>query len=293
MSEKNSKSKTALITILASLVVLSTATASLMTGCGDNSEATEDEVVVGTSIVSKTIEGTYYVIDDEGSTIVVENGTDAEGNIIVQNGTDPSGKKIKVENGTDPSGNKVIEIGKKSSDSKSQKSEPSEVKEDSKGDSDNNQSSKSEQKDESSQGKSDKDNDNNDPLKIDGKSFAVGDTVTCVYELSSPEKLENFQAKVVYDGNYLSVEDAYLEGQAEMGSILNYDLKDEIRFNGSYINGYNFGKYHGFLTVKYRVKSGGSYTPKFVWEVATGVSGKAYVADDEATGGLDLTCDYS
>lgn len=301
MENKSHKSRSVLITLIASLVVISAASASLMTGCQSSDSSTPDEAEVGTSIVTKTIEGTYYVLDDEGSTVIVENGTDAEGNVVIQNGTDPSGKKVTVENGTDPQGRKVIEIGKTSSGSNS-----SEPNENSKTDSDKS-SSKSDSKSESSQ-KSDKEQssqsskDNNRSDNIDSSSalvvgnqkYAVGDTVTCVYSVKIPEKIEDFQAKITYDGDYLSVEDAYLSDNADKGStVLNYELKDEIRFNGVFLKGYNFTDEAAFITVEFKVKDTGEHTPTFVWECASGVSGKAYVEDNEMINGMEMTVDYS
>ena len=85
MNNKNKKSKSVLIAVLASLVIVTTASASLMSGCGNNDSTPDEASVVGTSVVSKVIEGTYSIIDNNGTTVVVENGTDADGNIYVQN----------------------------------------------------------------------------------------------------------------------------------------------------------------------------------------------------------------
>lgn len=299
MENKSHKSRSVLITLIASLVVISAASASLMTGCGENNGSTSDEAEVGTSIVTKTIEGTYYVYDDEGSTIVVENGTDANGNVVVQNGTDPSGKKVTVENGTDPQGRKVIEIGKTDSSSKSNSSEPNESsktdsdKTDKK--SDSNQKSDKDKNSQSSKDNNRSDNvDSSSALVVGNQKYAVGDTVTCVYSIKIPEKIEDFQAKITYDGDYLSVEDAYLSDYADKGStVLNYELKDEIRFNGVFLKGYNFTDKTEFITVEFKVKSKGEHTPTFIWECASGLSGKAYVQNNEMANGMEMTADYS
>ena len=128
---------------------------------------------------------------------------------------------------------------------------------------------------------------------LDGNKFAVGDTVTCVYKLTSPEKLENYQAEISYDTKYLSVKSAYLDGSADSGGLLNYNLNGKIKFNGSNISkGYNYTKEDNFVVVNYEIKATGSTTPTFTWIVATGVSGKAYVKDNKATGGLKIAKEY-
>ena len=114
-----------------------------------------------------------------------------------------------------------------------------------------------------------------------------------MYKLTSPEKLENYQAEISYDTKYLSVKSAYLDGSADSGGLLNYNLNGKIKFNGSNISkGYNYTKEDNFVVVNYEIKATGSTTPTFTWIVATGVSGKAYVKDNKATGGLKITKEY-
>ena len=304
MNNNKKKSKNVLIAVLASLVIVTTASASLMSGCGNNDSTSDEASAVGTSVVSKVIEGTYSIIDNNGTTVVVENGTDADGNIYVQNGTDANGNEVKVENGTTPNGNKVIEIGKSSGSAKTERSENSESDEQKQNDksnsdksSSNSDTNKNDSNDSDKSSKGDNDDkkpDGSSSLSIGGKSFSVGDTITCVYDLSAPEKLENYQANILDDSKYLEATDAVLEGSAASGSIINYKLDGEIKFNGSYpFKGYNYTKGGKFLTVTYKVKAAGSTTPEFEWVVATGISGKAYVSDGKATGGIKIEPSYS
>lgn len=223
MNNKNKKSKSVLIAVLASLVIVTTASASLMSGCGNNDSTADEAEVIGTSVVSKVINGTYSIIDNNGTTVVVENGTDADGNIYVQNGTDVNGNEVKVENGTTPNGNKVIDLGKSSGSAKAERSENSEADEQNQNDKSNSDKSSSnsdtknndsDSSDNSSKGdNNEKKSDGSSSLSIDGKSFSVGDSITCVYDLTAPEKLENYQANILYDSNYLEATDAVLEAQ--------------------------------------------------------------------------------
>lgn len=299
----NKNKRYTLIAVLASLIIITTASASLMSGCGNNDSTPDEASVVGTSVVSKVIEGTYNIIDNNGTTVVVENGTDADGNIYVQNGTDVNGNEVKVENGTTPNGNKVIDIGKSSGSTKTERSENSEAdeqKQNSNSESDKSSSNSDTKKDdsdnagESSKGNNNKKFNSSSSLSIGGKSFSVGDTITCVYDLTAPEKLENYQANILYDSKYLEATDAVLEGSAASGSIINYKLDGEIKFNGSYpFKGYDYTNGGKFLTVTYKVKAAGSTSTEFEWVVATGVSSKAYVSDGKATGGMKIEASYS
>ncbi|MGN1433369.1 MAG: cohesin domain-containing protein, partial [Ruminococcus sp.] len=129
---------------------------------------------------------------------------------------------------------------------------------------------------------------------LDGNKFAVGDTVTCVYKLYAPEVLENYQGYISYDTKYLSVKSAKLDGPAKSSGFLNYNLNGKIKFNGSNIStGYDYTNTGSFIVVNYEIKAAGSTTPKFVWEVATGESEKAYVENNKAVNGLKLTKEYS
>ncbi len=304
------KKRSILISALAALIIVSTASASLMAGCGDNSaSADEASVVVETKVIEKTINGSYY-IDDEGNTIAVEQGTDAKGNIVVQDGTNASGNEVTVENGTDPQGNKVIEIKTDSSGNYViEKSENDVNKENSSQSSNSNsgdssksseQSSKSESsqssKTESKSDNTSKSGDSASTLTIGGSSFSVGDTITCVYELTLSEAFENYQATIYYDSDYLTVENAEMTGAAESGSLLNYaNLNNQIKFNGIKLNpGYNYKNGGEFMIVTYKVKASGSTSPKFEWEVLTGISEKAYVDNDGSVSSeIKLTETYS
>lgn len=283
------KSKHLLTVALASLVVVSTLSASIMAGCGeDSSETTETIAVTGTSVVTNVIEETYY--------------TDAEGNVVTE--TNEAGDSSNADNENSGSGDSSENKSSESSnsDSKTSSSKTSGSKDKS------NNSEKSESANSSSNSSSNSGSNNNSgssnssssnssykkkSLTIGNKNFSVGDTVTCVYKLTSPENLENFQAIIKYDSDYLKVKSAQMSGPAESGSVINPNLTEQIKFNGTNISsGYNYKKEKEFVTVIYEVVAPGSTTPEFEWEVATGVSQKGYVKNGKATD-LTLTTSYS
>ena len=286
---KGKKSKQILTIALASLIVLSAASAAVMSGCGESSESTnETKTVTETELVTVVVDETYAT-DAKGNTIPAENkGSDTSSNGNSQNSANSSSQKT---NNSGSSANSSAG-GSNSNNSASSNSNS--------GNNNNNNNSNSSGNNSSSSSKTNTPSSNthkpvtdSNACTLDGNKFAVGDTVTCVYKLTSPEKLENYQAEISYDTKYLSVKSAYLDGSADSGGLLNYNLNGKIKFNGSNISkGYNYTKEDNFVVVNYEIKATGSTTPTFTWIVATGVSGKAYVKDNKATGGLKIAKEY-
>lgn len=285
---KAKKSKQILTIALASLIVLSAASAAVMSGCGESSESTnETKTVTETELVTVVVDETYAT-DAKGNTIPAENkGSDTSSNGNANNQNNESSSSQKTNNSSSSANSSSG--GNNSNNSASSNSN-----------SGNNNNSNSSGNNSSSSSKTNTPSSNthkpvtdSNACTLDGNKFAVGDTVTCVYKLTSPEKLENYQAEISYDTKYLSVKSAYLDGSADSGGLLNYNLNGKIKFNGSNISkGYNYTKEDNFVVVNYEIKATGSTTPTFTWIVATGVSGKAYVKDNKATGGLKIAKEY-
>ena len=279
------KSKHILTIALASLIALSATSAAVMSGCGENSESTnETKTISETELVTVVVDETYAT-DAKGNTIPAESkGSDTSSNANGNSKKDESSSSQKTNNSGSSANSSAG--GSNSYNSSSSKS--------------NNNNNSSGNNSSSSSNKTNKPSSNthkpvtdSNACTLDGNKFAVGDTVTCVYKLTSPEKLENYQAEISYDTKYLSVKSAYLDGPAESGGLLNYNLKGKVKFNGSNITkGYNYTKEDNFVVVNYEIKASGSTTPTFTWIVATGVSEKAYVKDNKATDGLKITTEY-
>ena len=289
---KGKKSKQILTIALASLIVLSAASSAVMSGCGESSESTnETKTVTETELVTVVVDETYAT-DAKGNTIPAESkgsDTSSNGNANSQNNESSSQKTNNSSSSANSSSG-----GNNSNNSASSKNNNSNNNNNNKNNSNssgNNSSSSSKTNTPSSN--THKPVTGSNSCTLDGNKFAVGDTVTCVYKLTSPEKLENYQAEISYDTKYLSVKSAYLDGSADSGGLLNYNLNGKIKFNGSNISkGYNYTKEDNFVVVNYEIKATGSTTPTFTWIVATGVSGKAYVKDNKATGGLKIAKEY-
>lgn len=289
---KNKKSKHILTVALASLIVLTATSAAVMSGCGESSESTnETKTVTETELVTVVVDGTYAT-DSNGNTVTAENTgsqTSSNGNSSEKNENSSS----QNANNSGASSANSSSGGNSSNNSASSNSGNSNNNNGNNSSSANNSSS-------SSSGNSSLSSNTHKPVTnsntctLDGNKFAVGDTVTCVYKLYAPEVLENYQGYISYDTKYLSVKSAKLDGPAKSSGLLNYKLNGKIKFNGSNIaTGYDYTDTGSFIVVNYEIKAAGSTTPKFVWEVATGESEKAYVENNKAVNGLKLTKEYS
>ena len=286
---KNKNKKHLLTVALASLIIVSSISASVMSGCGcDNSVATPDSAVKTTEVVTQIVENTYFV-DDEGNKIIIDD--DGKEFIV-----DDSGNVIAEV--TENQQSEVHENDASSSDSSqtsnNQTSEKSEPSESSKKPQSSQSSQSSKPASSSSNSNNNSSNNNSGVLSIDGNKFKVGDIVTCTYKFSAPEVLENYQGEIKYDNQYLTVKGAKLVSPASSGGILNYKLRGEIKFNGSNISGaYDYTNGGDFIIVTYEVTGSGSTTVSESWVAVTGESQKSYVSGDKLTNGAKMTKTYS
>lgn len=287
---KTKISKHILTIALASIIVLSVTSAAVMSGCGESSESTnETRTITETELVTVVVDGTTAT-DANGNAVSAENTgsrTSSDGSNSGEKNESSSSEK------TNNSGSSSSSANSSSGNSNSSSSASSNSSSKTNSSSASSNSSSSSSKTNSASSNTHKPVTNSNACTLDGHKFAVGDTVTCVYKLTAPEKLENYQAYITYDTKYLSVKSAYLDGPADSGGLLNYNLNGKIKFNGSNITkGYNYTKEDNFVVVNYEIKASGSTKPKFNWEVATGVSKKAYVIDNKPSSGLKITKEY-
>ena len=300
MHNRNIKKSKHILTIaLASLIVLTATSAAVMSGCGESSESTnETKTVTETELVTVVVDGTYAT-DANGNTVSAEN----TGSQTSSNGNSGEKNENSSSQNTNNSGSSSANSSSGGNSSNNSASSNSSNSNNNKGNNNNNgNSSSSANSNGSSSSSSDSSTSSNthkpvtdsNACSLDGHKFAVGDTVTCVYKLYAPEALQNYQAYISYDTKYLSVKSAKLDGPAKSGGLLNYKLDGKIKFNGSNISsGYDYTDTDSFVIVNYEIKTAGSTTPKFTWEVATGESQKAYVENNKPVNGLKITKEYS
>lgn len=277
----NIKKKKHLLTVaMASLIIVSGLSASIMSGCGCSNSDTTEPTIKTTEIATEIVEHTYFV-DEEGNKIIVdEDGkefiVDDKGNVISEV-TDNNKETVKNDNSNSSSQASVQSSNTQSSE-KSENEEPNE----------NSQSSKP------SSSSSNNSENKGKVLSIDGNKFNVGDTITCTYKLNTPEVIENYQVDVKYDADCLEVKNARLLSPATSGGILNFKLKGQIKLNGSNISGaYDYTEGADFMVVTYEVKSGGSTSVSENWVVVTGISQKPYAENGKLINGAKITKTYS
>lgn len=294
MKNKMSKSQTIFTVFLAVLIVVTAGAASMMVGCNNDKNDSNKETQIVTEIEEYT-----YIVDKDGNTIAP---TDENGNTL---NVDDNNSASSENGDSNSSGNSENNdsSGSAASNNSSSNNSNSSSKTSSNKTSSNKTSSGSSSKTSSNSGSgntsseagsSQSSNSSGKSLSIDGKKFNVGDTVTAVYYVKAPKKLENYQATVTYNSKYLSVENAELGTVASSGGIINYKPQGKILFNGSNIStGYNFTKKTELVTVTYKVKASGTTSTKLNMEVATGQDGTKFVEDGKTVNGFSTSKEYT
>lgn len=313
---RNSKKKNyCLIAALASLVAFSTMAASVMSGCGENSDEQKTTKIVHETRIDTQVETrietyTEVVTDAQGNTEYVEetkavpvNSDNADSNGNSSDKSESSANNNKgSNNGNNNSNNNSNSVNSSSNkgsnnqtSSKTERSESSNTNNNSsKTDSGKTNNNSSSSKSDSS--KSDSSKTESKTLTISGKKYNVGDTVVCTYKLTTPAVLENYQATISYDSSKLSCLSAKMSEPAKNGAMLNKNLNGEIKTCGSNIgDGYDYTTGGKFMTVTYVVKAGGSTSPKFNWEIACRASDSKNLISDSGkpASGFKLTTAYT
>lgn len=288
---RNSKKKNyCLIAALASLVAFSTMAASVMSGCGENSDEQKTTEIVHETRIDTQVETrietyTEVVTDAQGNTEYVEetkavpvNSDKADSNGNSSDKSESSANNNKgSNNGNNNSNNNSNSTN--SSSNKGSNNQTSSKTERSESSNTNNNSSKTDSGKTNNNSSSSKTE--SKTLTIGGKKYNVGDTVVCTYELTTPAVLENYQATIRYDSSKLSCLSAKMSEPAKNGAMLNKNLNGEIKTCGSNISdGYDYTKGGKFMTVTYVVKAGGSTSPKFNWEIACRASDSKNLISD-------------
>ena len=288
----------------AAIIAAAVLAAGAMAGCGEKSEsksATPD-TVVETQVVTEIVNGVY--VDENGNAI-----TDPSGNPIkaTESATKAADSKTSKTESKQQSSSSGSASSKTESKQQSSSSGSASGKTESKSSSDKSQSSASSKTDSGSRkptpsGASDsktkqetKKDDSAKELTISGKSYKVGDKVTCTYYLTVPNQMLNFQGRVQYDSSMLKKTNAYLVAPASYNSLLNPNLDGRVVFNGSDLSGYDFkDPGYEFLVVEYEVLKTGSTEPAITFEVLTDTGDKAYAGGNGAlTNGAKVSAVYS
>lgn len=306
------KQKNYLIIALASLIAFSTMAASVMSGCGEKSESGNSEATNGTQVVTQVetdVVTETIVVDKNGNPVKQNDKQNSEGNNNSgaadsndKNGTNNNNSSGNSNNSASASNNKSSasnannnSAGGSSSNNSKKPDSSSSDKNNANNDSDNNNNNNN--NDNNSNNKLPANADKTKYCTVNGQNYLVGDTIVCKYKLTTPKKLENFEGRINYDSKYLKVNDAILEGPAELGSMLNYGIAGRINFLGTNISkGYDYRNEDKFMIVKFKVIAPGKTTFALNWRVACefGNSNHNYIAKDGTPAdGFKTTVNYS
>ena len=300
MSMTNTTKKNIFKSTLAALLA-ATMIAGAMAGCGSGSTSSKAEVSTAneTQVVTQVVNGVY--VDENGQPI-----TDANGDFIpASEAATAAGDKTSKAKDDKQSSADNKQNSKSGDTSKTQSSASSKTN--------NNQNSGAQQSagsgnsgsgertktpsgaKNSTTKKSTKADDSAKELTIGGKSYKVGDKVTCTYFLTVPKPMLNFQGRVEFDNTMLKKTNAYLVAPASYSAMLNSTLDNRVVFNGSDLSGYDFTEPgYEFLVVEYEVLKTGTTEPAITFEVITDTSDKAYAgADGVLSGGAKVMSVYS
>lgn len=275
--------KRAFVVAAAAALAAMLATASVLSGCGGNGseETSETKVITETQIVTRVVDGVYT--DEEGNIIRDKNGEP----MTAPPGTPDTDAKEKSESAAEKSESKKDSESKAS---ESEKSEKQESQESQKKDSDNRSSDSSTAEKKDTEKKSG--NAGSGTLKLGGKTFNVGDTVTCTYSLTCPDNFINYQATLNYDSSVLQATGAKMQGDASSGSVVNYKLDGKVKFNGIFLGGYDYSDGGKFMTVTYEIVGTGSTSPEINWEVVTDDDNKAMVVNGDIRSNFKISESY-
>ena len=296
--ENNSVSNRMFRASVASLLAATVITASVLSGCfwdsDDKGDTSETEIITETQVVTKVVNGVYA--DEDGNIITDDNGqpvsaskdatnspTIADANTAAQNsssgngGNSSSGINNGGSNSSGNSGNSNTP-SKSGSSNKTSNSGNSGSSSNS-GNSGNSGQSSSQSSQTTRPPRNPASSDSSKVLKVDGEKYNVGDTIYCTYFLYVPVDMLNFQGTITYNGSYLKVKKANLVAPASYGGILNYNLDQKIKFNGTMLNGYNYTEPgDNFLYVEYEVLKSGTTSTNISFEVLNDVNNKSYAS---------------
>lgn len=298
---------------MTTMIAAAILSASVLSGCsgGSDGDTKETRIVTETQISTRIVDGVY--VDDEGNTIVsttapatkAEDSKDKEkasekseneagGNSGGTGNSDGGGDGANNNSDSNNTNNGGGSNGGNSDNSAKSGTGESVGKITGKGGELVSDNQKTEDRRSNSEENPVADNSgydsSNKTLNIEGKQYSIGDTVTCTYYLTCPEKLINFQGFIDFDGKCLEVIDAENSGPAASGSMANADNnKQRIYFNGSKLSGYKYANGGEFLTVTYKVVGGGEASPLFTWEVVSDMDTNSVLKSNI----LDLSYTYN
>ncbi len=144
-------------------------------------------------------------------------------------------------------------------------------------------------------------NDTNEPedggvctINVDGKTYEamVGDTVTYVFNLKTPEALEDFQATTTYDSGMLMLVSKDTKDMFPVAGeivVCNTELENMVKYNAVNLSGMDFTKGGVFISLDFKVLDSGGTSVGTTLEYMDSVTSQPYVNDYRIVGDFDYS----
>lgn len=131
-------------------------------------------------------------------------------------------------------------------------------------------------------------------INVDGKAYTayVGDTVNYVFNLTTPEALEDFQAATNYDSSMLELVSVDLDEMfpvAGSAVVCNTGMQNVIKYNAVNLKGMDFTKGGHLVSFKFKVLDSGSVAISTTLEYVDSVKGEPYVSDYKIVGDISYS----
>lgn len=129
-------------------------------------------------------------------------------------------------------------------------------------------------------------------LNVDGKTYEaqVGDTITYVFNLKTPEALEDFQATTTYDSGMLELLQTDTKDMFPVAGdivVCNTELENCVKYNAVNLSGMDFTKGGVFISLDFRVKDSGGTSVSTTLEYMDSVKSEPYVNEYRIVGDID------
>lgn len=131
-------------------------------------------------------------------------------------------------------------------------------------------------------------------VNVDGKAYTayVGDTINYVFNLKTPEALEDFQATTNYDSGMLElIETDATEMFPIAGSVVvcNTEMQNCIKFNAVNLSGMDFTQGGILVSFKFRVLDSGGTAISTTLEYMDSIKSEPYVSDYKIVGDIEYS----
>lgn len=137
---------------------------------------------------------------------------------------------------------------------------------------------------------------NNEPctINVDGKAYThyIGDVVTYVFNLKTPEALEDFQASTNYDAGMLE----FIEGTPSQmfplagdSAVYNCEMPNVIKYNAVKISGMDYTQSSYLVAFNFRVLDSGGTAISTTLEYMDSVKSEPYVSDYKIVGDIQYS----